>query len=79
VAQGEAFYVDEEEAQIAEEEAFLASAEAGARATLYISKVDTTRFLGYSVGIGLLTTIVFYIIIMRVWNTITGFVRKHGQ
>jgi len=47
--------------------------------TLYISKVDTTRFLGYSVGIGLLTTIVFYIIIMRVWNTITGFVRKHGQ
>ena len=47
--------------------------------TLYISKVDTTRFLGYSVGIGLLTTIVFYIIIMRVWNTITGFGRKHGQ
>jgi hypothetical protein len=45
--------------------------------TLYIPKVDATRFLGYSVGIGLVTTIVAYKIIMRVWNAITAFVRKH--
>lgn len=50
--------------------------------TLYIPKLqraDTVRLLSYSVGIGLVTTIVAYIIVMRVWNTITAFVRKHGQ
>ena len=49
--------------------------------TLYIPKLQrasTIRLLGYSVGIGLVTTIVAYIIIMRVWNTITGFVRARN-
>ena len=46
---------------------------------LYISKVDTTRFLSYSVGIGFVSTVIIYIIIMKIWNSITVFVRKHEQ
>ena len=49
--------------------------------TLYIPKqqAGTIKLLSYSVGIGFVTTIVTYIIIMRVWNSITAFVRKHGR
>lgn len=50
--------------------------------TLFIPKlqrVDTIKLLTYSLGIGLITTIIIYMITRKVWNTITAFVRKHGQ
>jgi len=49
--------------------------------TLYIPKLQgagTIKLLSYSLGIGLVSTIVIYMAIMRVWHTITSFVRKHG-
>ena len=50
--------------------------------TLYIPKLqraNTMKLLTYSLGIGLITTIIIYMITRKVWNSITAFVRKHGQ
>jgi micrococcal nuclease len=50
--------------------------------TLFIPKLhraDTMRLLGYSFGIGLISTAVIYIIIISVWNTIAVFVRNLVQ
>ena len=49
--------------------------------TLYIPKLQrasTVKLLSYSLGIGLVTTIVIYLV-LKVWGTVTSFVRNHER
>ncbi len=44
-----------------------------------LQRADNLKFLTFSLGIGLITTIIIYIFTRKVWKNINNFVRKHGQ
>jgi len=50
--------------------------------TLFVSKLsysDRMKFLGFSVGFSFITTLILYVITMKIWSAITTFVRERGK